>query len=87
MTTHEPDGPTLAEVFAAEEQEPPTPAPRKPKRRPPTRVNRPRNLTLTPEASAALTALTRRPGGDNASAEASAAILTRATTLLPHAPT
>ncbi len=47
------------------------------KRKPPRRIARPRNLTLTPAASAMLDALMARAGGDNASAEASAAILAR----------
>ncbi len=47
------------------------------RRKPPRRIARPRNLTLTPAASAMLDALMARDGGDNASAEASAAILAR----------
>lgn len=63
----------LAEVFAAEEAPP---------RKPPRRVNRPKNLTLTPSAHEALNALAARPGSPGASAEASAAILARAEALM-----
>lgn len=49
------------------------PAPRK--QGPKKRLSRPRNLTLTPEASAKLDALAEQPGSPGRSAIASAAIL------------
>lgn len=47
------------------------------------RKHKPRTLTLSPAASAALDALHARPGGDSFSGEASAAILERVKRLLP----
>lgn len=51
-----------------------TPAKQPPKKR----HNKPKNMTLTPEARAALAALVERAGPGSASAEASAAIIERA---------
>jgi hypothetical protein len=57
----------------------PTP-PRKPA---PERVNKPKTVTLTPDARKALAALEERAGNGSGSAETSAAIIERADRLVP----